>query len=77
MIKLTKVISGYMPPEAGPFECEYCHYFNEPRGCELVEGNIDRDGCCNLFTEKGKAGKPTEELDDEKIELDSDDSDTE
>jgi hypothetical protein len=69
-IKLTKVISGYMPPEAGPFECEYCHYFSWRRACELVEGDIEPDGCCNLFTEEGKAGKPEEELEDEKLELD-------
>ena len=62
-----------MPPESGPFECEYCHYFDEPRSCELVEGTIEPDGCCNLFTEKGKAGKPEEELEEEKIELDSTD----
>jgi hypothetical protein len=66
-----------MPPEAGPFECEECHYFSSPRACELVEGTIDPEGCCNLFTEKGKAGKPTEELDDEKIELENTDDDSE
>lgn len=49
-IKLTKVISGYLPPEEGPFECENCHYFSKPNKCELVEGNIDPEGCCNLYT---------------------------
>ena len=50
MDKLTKNISGYLPPEDGPFECQNCHYFHSPLSCELVEGRIEPDGCCNLFT---------------------------
>jgi hypothetical protein len=73
MIKLTKLISGYMPPESGPFECEYCHYFDGKHDCELVEGDIEPDGCCNLFTESGKAGKPEEELEDEHEQIELED----
>ena len=76
-IKLTKLISGYMPPETGPFECERCHYFSKPNACELVQGGIDPEGCCNLFTENGKAGDAKKEIEEEKIELDNeDDSDS-
>lgn len=66
-----------MPPEAGPFECEHCHYFQQPNKCELVQGGIDPEGCCNLFTEKDKPGDAKAELDDEKIELDYDDDEEE
>lgn len=70
MVKLTKVVSGYLPPEDGPFECENCHYFSQPRDCELVEGTIDPEGCCNLYT---SVDSDNEESDDsERIELEVD-----
>jgi hypothetical protein len=61
MIKLTKVISGYLPPEDGPFECENCHYFKKPNSCEIVEGDIDAEGCCNLFTETSDSVKESKD----------------
>jgi len=67
MIKLTKVIAGYLPSEDGPFECGHCVYFNSGR-CEIVEGKIDEDGCCNLFTrDKGK--KDTDDETSETIDI--------
>ncbi len=60
--KLTKVISGYLPPEKGPFECENCIYFKLPQSCQLVAGSIDPEGCCNLYTaKKEKSHDDTEE----------------
>lgn len=72
MIKLTKIVSGYLPPEDGPFECENCHYFNKGGKCELVEGNIDPEGCCNLYTPKD-SDKSDKSDDDESIDIDTDD----
>jgi hypothetical protein len=45
----TQQISGYMGPESGPFECEHCIHFQAPGSCEIVAGDIDPEGCCNLF----------------------------
>ena len=51
-VKLTKTVSGYLPPEDGPFECENCTYFLKASSCRIVEGYIDPVGCCNLYTKK-------------------------
>lgn len=61
--KLSKTVSGYMPPEKGPFECGNCIYFNEPHYCRLVTGYIDSEGCCNLYTPT----KGTKNDDEERI----------
>ena len=39
----------YMGPAKGPFRCDRCEYFVEPRACWKVSGDIDPAGCCNLF----------------------------
>ena len=51
--------ANYFSPDQGPFKCSHCEYFIVGGACEKVEGQIDPDGCCNLF---------------EKAELDDDDS---
>lgn len=38
----------YMGPEHGPFRCGRCVHFRAG-ACELVAGQIDPNGCCNLF----------------------------
>lgn len=48
--KASQEASGYMGPENGPFECEHCLHFSEPHACEIVSGDIDPEGCCNLFS---------------------------
>jgi hypothetical protein len=47
-------IAGYMGPEHGPFMCGNCVYFDGHNGCQIVSGEIDQMGCCNLFTPAGK-----------------------
>src|SRR6266496_4208726 len=47
--KLEQAATGYLGPEHGPFECEHCIYFEQPRACHIVSGDIDPHGCCNLF----------------------------
>jgi hypothetical protein len=49
--------SGYARPEFGPFECENCQHFQAPNQCNHpevesdpeVNGQVDPEGCCNLF----------------------------
>lgn len=44
-------IANYMGPERGPFKCSRCEYFIVGGACKKVEGTINPDGCCNLFSE--------------------------
>jgi hypothetical protein len=37
-------------PEHGPFTCSNCVYFQDGGACQIVAGQIDPNGCCNLFT---------------------------
>lgn len=49
--------SGYATPDFGPFECENCTHFDGQGKCDHpqvisdpeVQGNVDAEGCCNLF----------------------------
>ena len=42
--------AGYMGPEAGPFQCQNCRHFQgDGQDCEIVEGPIQAEGCCNEF----------------------------
>jgi len=43
-------IAGYMGPEYGPFQCQHCVHFLQPNACQVVAGDIDPEGCCNIFT---------------------------
>jgi len=50
--------TGYATPDLGPFECENCIYFQAPGTCSNpqvvsdpeVQGQVDPEACCNLFT---------------------------
>jgi hypothetical protein len=42
--------AGYRGPDMGPFMCGNCQYFNGDNTCQLVAGEIDPMGICNLFT---------------------------
>lgn len=43
-------IAGYMGPDQGPFMCANCVHFQAPNACEIISGQVDHLGCCNLFT---------------------------
>jgi hypothetical protein len=48
--KVDQTVAGYLPPEEGPFQCAGCVHFSQPDACEIVDGVIAPDGCCNLYT---------------------------
>ena len=62
--KVDPAIALYKGSELGPFLCANCDYFNEEdSSCDLVDGPIDPEGVCNLFTPLAKAEEvaPVEE----------------
>lgn len=59
MGKLHKAMVIYMGSEHGPFQCDHCVHFPGDGSCDIVDGDIDHAGKCNLFESKG-AGDPQE-----------------
>lgn len=55
-VKIIQQMAGYMGPEAGPFQCQNCTFFQAPNACGVVDGDIDPEGCCNNFTPGGAGG---------------------
>lgn len=46
---LTQKESGYVEYPKGP-RCGVCQFYEDPRGCQLVKGDIDPEyGCCNAW----------------------------
>lgn len=49
---LTQKESGYVEYPNGP-RCGVCKFYEDPRGCQLVKGDIDPNyGCCNAWKPK-------------------------
>lgn len=46
---LPKALVVYMDSDLGPFICSNCSNFRQPNTCQMVEGEIDPQGCCNIF----------------------------
>jgi hypothetical protein len=46
----------YMTGDQGPFKCGHCSYYVDPNACQKVSGDIDPEGCCNLY-ESVEAGQ--------------------
>lgn len=46
--KMDQDSAGYLGPDSGPFRCGNCLNFRDGL-CTKVSGDIDADGCCNLF----------------------------
>lgn len=50
-------LTGYAPPNMGPFSCSNCVHFDGSGSCDNqqvvadpeVNGAVEADGCCNLF----------------------------
>lgn len=45
--------AGYMTPDQGPFMCGNCVHFSEPSSCNLVAGEVEAEGVCDLFEPSG------------------------
>lgn len=60
--------TGYCTPDLGPFECENCTHFEGPSACTHpavvadpeVKGQVDPEGCCNLFKSAGNESQAEE-----------------
>jgi hypothetical protein len=48
--KVNKALVVYMGGEFGPFRCDRCQFFVGDGSCQMVEGDIDPAGCCDIFT---------------------------
>lgn len=55
--------AGYLGPEHGPFMCGNCMHYLGAGKCDVVSGEIDEQGCCNLFeaVPPGDEAEPVEE----------------
>ncbi len=68
--------SGYATPDNGPFECENCIHFQPPNACDNpqvvsdpeVNGQVEPEGCCNLFSPAGNETPGGEEDESEEHE---------
>lgn len=59
---LDQITVNYLGPEMGPFSCGSCKFFTG-NGCQIVQGQIEADGICNVFTPMDTSGgeEPVEE----------------
>jgi len=54
---VSQYTAGYKGPEEGPFNCGNCVFFTDGT-CKIVDGEIDPEGVCNLFTTMSGAEMP-------------------
>lgn len=47
--KLTKQQAEYEDKPRDIRMCSTCTFFEPPKGCKVVEGDVSPDGWCNLF----------------------------
>lgn len=67
---LDQSVVVYMTSDYGPFECQRCVHWVEPNACQVVSGEIDPKGCCNVFEPAGgeEAGETYGAPEDESTE---------
>lgn len=58
--KVMPAIAVYMTPDLGPFMCGNCLHYDGQGGCAIVDGPIDPEGMCHIFTPGGESA-PDEE----------------
>ena len=51
--KTSQADAKYQDKPSGANKCGACMQFEAPNACKLVDGNIDPNGWCILFTPKG------------------------
>lgn len=62
--KVMPAIAVYMTPDLGPFKCANCAHFDGQAACDIVDGPIDPEGMCHIFTPMGGGDEapPEEEM---------------
>lgn len=62
--KVAPIIAVYRTPDMGPFMCGNCAYFRGD-SCIIVDGSIEPEGICNMFTAAESEEAPEEEREPE------------
>lgn len=57
--KVPQMAAGYLGAEYGPFTCSTCVMFEAPDSCSIVDGAIEADGVCNVWTSPRMQGDPS------------------
>ncbi len=47
--KMTLQEAAYQDTPNGIYSCGMCTFFEAPKSCKVVEGDISRDGWCKVF----------------------------
>ena len=47
--KLTKAAAHYQDRPKDIRSCATCSFFEPPKGCVVMEGDVSKDGYCDLF----------------------------
>lgn len=50
--KMTKATVAYQDTPKGDRKCSDCKNFQPPSGCAVVDGTINPNGHCNVWTKK-------------------------
>lgn len=50
--KVAQNTVSYQPEPKGAQRCDGCNYFQPPKACKMVEGEISPQGWCSLFAKK-------------------------
>jgi hypothetical protein len=52
--KISRTLVQYQDTPKGEQSCATCLHFEAPRGCKLVDGDIDPQAWCSIFAPKPK-----------------------
>ena len=64
-VVLPKALVVYMDSDLGPFRCDNCCYYQDPKACSIVQGAIDPGGCCNMYCpSEDKHGQMDDEVEE-------------
>jgi hypothetical protein len=57
-VKISKAAVAYQDRPQGDKRCEKCLQFQAPNSCKLVDGPINPQGFCRIFTPLRQASRP-------------------